>query len=112
MPGWRGAYVLRHVRGARLQHGEDAHEHRQRPAQEQAHGVAGSYAVRGEQVRQGVGAAVELAVGDRAAVVLGGDRVGRPVGPAGDRVMDRVVRNRLDRSAPELFEPGWFRAVH
>ncbi len=87
----READVLRDVRGAGLQDAEQADEHRQRSADEEADVVAGPYALADQAGGEGVGVRVELAVGQVRALVLGGRGVrgGRRL-PGDGVVQERV----------------------
>lgn len=68
--------------------------------------IAGPYALPYESGREPVGTTVQLAVRDRRALVLGGDRVRRGVGPPFDGVVDEGVGDGDFRTLAELPEQG------
>jgi hypothetical protein len=87
------ADVLGDVGGARLQDAEDADEHRHGAADEETDVVAGAHTLADQTGGEGVGVAVELAVGDPGAEVFGGDGVRGGGGLPLDGVMDQRIRD-------------------
>ncbi len=97
----READVLRDVGGAGLQDAEQADQHRDRAADEQADVVAGPYALADQAGGEGVGVPVELGVGDAGALVFGGHGVRGGRGVPGDGVVQEGVGDG-DDGAPAV----------
>jgi hypothetical protein len=105
--GGGDADVLRHVRRARLEGGEQPGQHRDRAAGEEGDVVAGADAEPGEAGREAVGLPVEFAVGDGLAEVFGGGSVRAGRGVPLEGVVDVGVGDRPAGSrSEELEEPA------
>lgn len=89
--GGRETDVLRNVGGAGLEDAEQADQHRDRAADEQADVVAGADTFADQAGGEGAGVAVEFAVGDAGVPVLGGDGVRGGRGVPGDGVVQERV---------------------
>ncbi len=100
----READVLGDVGGAGLQDAEQADEHRDGAADEEADVVAGAYALADQAGGEGVGVAVELAVGQAGALVFGGHGVRGGGGVPGDGVVHERVADGDGRAPAELAE--------
>ena len=93
--------IQRHVRRPRLENAQERHHHLERALQAHAHQHPGARPALHQHVRELVGAAVELAIGERLALELDGDALGGALHLGLDQLVQAgVERVRRLRAVP------------